>query len=85
MVVFIITVSMDLICSNKPFNPILGETYQGHINQCPIYLEQVSHHPPLSSYLYIGRGYRTFGYIEPKIKIGLNHAQILTDRPNRVL
>ncbi|KAH7825557.1 putative oxysterol binding protein [Monocercomonoides exilis] len=36
----------------KPFNPILGETYQatypGGIN---LYMEQVTHHPPASSWL----------------------------------
>jgi hypothetical protein len=26
------------IASQKPFNPILGETYQGDIDGCPIYL-----------------------------------------------
>lgn len=33
----------------KPFNPILGETYQGLIAGVPITLEQVSHHPPVSA------------------------------------
>ena len=42
----------------KPFNPILGETYQGFIDGCPIYGEQISHHPPISSLLLLGRGYR---------------------------
>jgi hypothetical protein len=41
----------------KPFNPVLGETYQGFIDGCPIYGEQISHHPPISSILFIGRGY----------------------------
>ena len=27
----------------KPFNPILGETFQGIIGNIPIYLEQISH------------------------------------------
>ncbi|CAD8126596.1 unnamed protein product [Paramecium sonneborni] len=42
----------------KPFNPILGETYSGFINGCPIYGEQVSHHPPISNLLIYGKGYR---------------------------
>ena len=34
---------------NKPFNPILGETYQGEYeNGLKVYCEQVSHHPPIS-------------------------------------
>lgn len=24
----------------KPFNPILGETYQAYIDNCPVYMEQ---------------------------------------------
>ena len=47
----------------KPFNPILGETYQGYIRGCPVYAEQISHHPPISSYLMMGRGYRAYGSI----------------------
>lgn len=33
----------------KPFNPILGETYQAFIDGCPVYGEQTCHHPPVSS------------------------------------
>lgn len=34
---------------NKPFNPILGETYQGEYgNGMRVFCEQVSHHPPVS-------------------------------------
>lgn len=57
---------------NKPFNPILGETYQGYIDDCPIFIEQTSHHPPISSYLLIGRGYKIHGAIAPKVALGLN-------------
>jgi hypothetical protein len=32
----------------KPFNPILGETFQGTIGEYEIALEQISHHPPIS-------------------------------------
>ena len=32
----------------KPFNPILGETYQAFINGCPLNCEQISHHPAIS-------------------------------------
>jgi len=39
------------ITQRKPFNPILGETYEGLIGESPIYLEQVSHHPPISYFL----------------------------------
>ena len=36
------------ISQRKPFNPILGETYEGFIGKSPVYLEQISHHPPIS-------------------------------------
>jgi hypothetical protein len=36
----------------KPFNPILGETYSVMCGGIPVHLEQISHHPPISS-LYI--------------------------------
>lgn len=58
----------------KPFNPILGETFQGWVNGCPIYGEQISHHPPVSSMLLFGRGYKMSCTIEPKIHIGMNSA-----------
>lgn len=41
----------------KPFNPILGETYQAFIKGSPIYGEQISHHPPISALFMKGRGY----------------------------
>jgi hypothetical protein len=34
----------------KPFNPILGETYQGEIGGIPVFVEQISHHPPISAF-----------------------------------
>jgi hypothetical protein len=34
----------------KPFNPILGETFQGLLGGIPIFMEQTFHHPPISSF-----------------------------------
>jgi hypothetical protein len=34
----------------KPFNPILGETFQAYLKGIPIVYEQISHHPPISAY-----------------------------------
>ena len=35
----------------KPFNPILGETYQGqYSSSLRVFAEQISHHPPVSSW-----------------------------------
>lgn len=68
----------------KPFNPLLGETYQGLIDGCPLYAEQISHHPPISSLLMIGRGYRVHGNFEAKIEMGLNSASGLNDGYNNI-
>ncbi|KAG2496088.1 hypothetical protein HYH03_005691 [Edaphochlamys debaryana] len=36
---------------HKPFNPILGETYQAvYPNGIRVFCEQISHHPPISSW-----------------------------------
>jgi hypothetical protein len=32
---------------SKPFNPILGETFQAKILDTDFYMEQISHHPPI--------------------------------------
>lgn len=40
------------ISQKKPFNPILGETFQGYLGHSPIFLEQICHHPPIS-YFYV--------------------------------
>lgn len=37
--------------AGKPFNPILGETYQAEYSGgVRVYAEQISHHPPISSW-----------------------------------
>lgn len=72
IILFHISSTNLTISMNKPFNPILGETYQGFIDGCPIFLEQISHHPPISSFLFCGRGYKMHGIIEPKVVFGLN-------------
>ncbi|CAD8071612.1 unnamed protein product [Paramecium primaurelia] len=56
----------------KPFNPIIGETFEGRIKGCPIYLEQSSHHPPISNYIMYGRGYKLFGTFCPLVNMGTN-------------
>ena len=52
------------ISQKKPFNPILGETFQGWIKGCPIYCEQISHHPPISSFLMLGHKFKIQGNFE---------------------
>ena len=52
----VITVSLNYIYKahffDKPLNPVLGETYQARLEDgSEIFLEQISHHPPISYYL----------------------------------
>lgn len=48
MVTFYFSMLHIGIEQQKPFNPILGETYQGVIGGVPVMLEQICHHPPIS-------------------------------------
>lgn len=61
-----------MVEQKKPFNPILGETYQGHVNGQPFYYEQVSHHPPISAFQYLGKGYTVEGIVEGVGRISVN-------------
>ena len=62
-------------CFDKPLNPILGETYQGVLEDgSEICLEQVCHHPPISYICQYGPNdcYRWYGYTSLKPKASLN-------------
>ena len=59
----------------KPLNPILGETYQASLaDGGVVYVEQVSHHPPISYLIHEGPDglYRYSGYAEIAIKAYIN-------------
>jgi len=73
-VAFNISCAIAEIQMEKPFNPILGETFQALIDDCPVYGEQISHHPPISATFMKGRGYTLYGQFESKVHIGLNSA-----------
>jgi hypothetical protein len=80
-------VSADL---RKPFNPILGETLEGYFNDgSRIYVEHISHHPPISSYLIEGPSeyaFRMYGSVEFKanVKNKGNQINIFFDGSNYV-
>ncbi|KAJ6243205.1 oxysterol-binding protein [Anaeramoeba flamelloides] len=41
----------NTVAQAKPFNPILGETFQGtFVDGTKIYCEQICHHPPISAF-----------------------------------
>lgn len=47
--------------NRKPFNPILGETYELVTPEWRWIAEQVSHHPPISAFYCEGKGFNTTG------------------------
>jgi hypothetical protein len=56
----------------KPFNPILGETLQGHWpDGSHIYEEHVSHHPPIARFLILSgnKKWKFYGYYEFVVKL----------------
>lgn len=54
----------------KPFNPILGETFEfvDKEKQFRLMTEQVSHHPPISAFSVDSHGYSMWGYACAKTK-----------------
>jgi len=56
----------------KPFNPILGETFQGHYSGDPFYCEQIFHHPPISALSCYGKDYTFHVNVYPGTNLGLN-------------
>ncbi|XP_034946914.1 oxysterol-binding protein-related protein 2 [Chelonus insularis] len=52
----------------KPFNPLLGETYELEREDFRILCEQVSHHPPVSAFHSDSEDFIFHGSIHPKLK-----------------
>ena len=72
--IFISTISTLQIKLVKPFNPILGETFQGYLGGIPIFYEQISHHPPVSAFYMETETYKFYGSLDVKVDMGLNTA-----------
>ena len=55
---------------SKPFNPVMGETYEGFMSFedeiFNIYAEQTSHHPPISHFLIESSMIQISGHLELK-------------------
>ena len=75
-VTFFITALLMATAQLKPFNPILGETFQARINGMPIYFEQVSHHPPISSFLLYGSDFKMIGNYEAHASLHANSCNV---------
>jgi hypothetical protein len=80
----VMTTSLSFLYSchrfDKPLNPVLGETYQGrHDDGTKIYMEQVSHHPPVSYMMQQGpnNSYRWYGYSSFTPKAHMNSIDLV--------
>lgn len=52
VITFTVSGMHQVASQRKPFNPILGETYEGVFpDGTRIYMEHISHHPPISVFL----------------------------------
>lgn len=74
VVKFLTSVSPLELIMQKPFNPILGETFQCYLGGIPIYYEQISHHPPISAYYMKHEDFTLFGNLNAVANVGLNSA-----------
>jgi len=46
----------------KPFTPLLGETYEGELEDgTKIFCEHIIHHPPIVSFYIVGKGFKYYG------------------------
>jgi len=71
----------------KPLNPILGETYNGYYEDgSRIFLEQVSHHPPIAYMYFTGPNdsYRFYGPNAFHASAGLNSITLSTKAWRRI-
>ncbi len=80
-IVFMISMGTIGLSFAKPFNPILGETFQAKIDDCPVYMEQTSHHPAISTLYFKGRGYEVYGSVNPGISLRLNSVKCFSEAP----
>ncbi|XP_019865898.1 oxysterol-binding protein-related protein 2 [Aethina tumida] len=70
---YVVGFAVSALASNwerlgKPFNPLLGETYELEREDFKIICEQVSHHPPVSAFHAEHEDWQFHGSIHPKLK-----------------
>lgn len=64
----------------KPFNPILGETYQCRYDEhTELFLEHTSHHPAISNFYLKGRKWTCFGAILYNGKVRPNTVSLFSE------
>jgi hypothetical protein len=70
------TFCLSVSRQNKPFNPLLGETYEYRDGDLKTIAEQVSHHPPISAIYGENENFIVECFIEPKSKFGLTKLEV---------
>ena len=72
------SISMHGTRLSKPFNPLLGETYELSRNGYHISLEQVSHHPPISAFYAesLDQKWKYYGSVHPQMRLNLLNASV---------
>jgi len=50
-----------MLLMGKPFNPILGETFQMKAKNTMYYVEQTSHHPPINNFYIVNPNFKIYG------------------------
>ena len=63
----------------KPFNPLLGETYQVKIANLNCYFEQTKLNPPTTNFYCFDSDniYKIYGYISISTKVGINNIKVI--------
>ena len=69
---FIWSLSSSHVTLLKPFNPVIGETFQADIAGGTFAAQQICHHPPISAFIYQKDNYRIEAALEMTASIGLN-------------
>lgn len=60
----------------KPFNPILGETFQAKVNNFTYYLEQTSHHPCIMNFYGLSPNNKIYGFEQADASTSANSVTI---------
>ena len=64
--------------NKKPFNPLLGETFEYELDGIRMLTEQVSHHPPISAFHVEGEDFVSWGHIKLKSKLQTTGLDVTT-------
>jgi hypothetical protein len=87
VVTFAVASLYTTIQMRKPFNPLLGETFQSYFEDgTRFFCEHSSHHPPVGHFLMEDPEdlYKVWGHYEFKAKISSNGLLLRTEGPNYV-